>query len=272
MIPVYKMGEDSLQIRKIKPEHIPPHIHDYIEIVYVTKGSLALGIGTELFSLEEGDLALVFPGLIHHYHIFDKSNRRAILLFAAPHLAGVFKDDIMKFFLETPVIKANDVHPDILYILNSLLKNPVEFYEMNVYHAMIELLFARGFPFLNFIDRSFIDKGDVVQQVITYIAEHYTESVTLSDVARGIGIGKSTLSRLFSSVFHKNFNQYLNSIRLESVCNILKYTDIPITEAYLLAGFESQRTFNRAFQDVMHISPRDYRKQFHIVAEAEEQM
>lgn len=70
-----------------------------------------------------------------------------------------------------------------------------------------------------------------------------------------------SLSRVFSGTFHKNFNQYLNEIRLEYAASLLLYTNQTITDVYMNAGFESQRTFNRVFLEEYRLSPRDYRKQ-----------
>ena len=68
------------------------------------------------------------------------------------------------------------------------------------------------------------------------------------------------LSRLFSSTFHMNFNTFLNETRLNYACNLLEYTDRPITEIAMDAGFSSLRTFNRFCLDRLRMSPRDYRK------------
>lgn len=79
-------------------------------------------------------------------------------------------------------------------------------------------------------------------------------------MAHYLGFGVSTLSRVFSGVFHCNFNQYVNKKRLDFACDLLKNTNQTITEAYENAGFDSQRTFNRVFREEYHVSPRDYRK------------
>ena len=68
------------------------------------------------------------------------------------------------------------------------------------------------------------------------------------------------LSRIFSGTFHMNFNKYLNITRLEYVRYLLEYTDQSITEAYENAGFGSQRTFNRAFREHFHMTPKEYRE------------
>ena len=41
--------------------HMPPHLHEAIEIVYVTNGNIALGVGLELYDMNKGDFAIVFP-------------------------------------------------------------------------------------------------------------------------------------------------------------------------------------------------------------------
>lgn len=51
----------------------------------------------------------------------------------------------------------------------------------------------------------------------------------------------------------ENFNQYLNEIRLEYACTLLLYTNQTITDIYMNAGFESQRTFNRVFLEEYHM-------------------
>lgn len=78
-------------------------------------------------------------------------------------------------------------------------------------------------------------------------------------MANDLGYSPYTLSRVFSGTFHKNFNQYLNEVRLEYTCSLLLYTNQTITDVYMNAGFESQRTFNRVFSERFRMSPREYR-------------
>jgi AraC-like DNA-binding protein len=81
-------------------------------------------------------------------------------------------------------------------------------------------------------------------------------------MARDLYVSPYALSRIFSSVFHTNFNGYLNEFRLDYAIYLLRYTTQTITEVYENAGFNSQRTFNRVFQDRFHMSPRDYREEY----------
>ena len=102
----------------------------------------------------------------------------------------------------------------------------------------------------------------MIYQTVSYIAAHYTEELTLPRMAHDLGISQSALSRIFSGTFHMNFNCYLNEARLDYACNLLLHSDSSILDIAIQAGFESQRTFNRVFQERFHMSPREYRKTF----------
>ena len=80
-------------------------------------------------------------------------------------------------------------------------------------------------------------------------------------MAKALGVGSYVLSRVFSGIFHRNFNQYLNETRFNYACSLLIYTDRPVTEVCMEAGFESQRTFNRVFRQFCHMTPREYRRE-----------
>ena len=77
LISLYEKKEESLHIIHKESVHFPPHLHSGMEIVYVTRGTLVLGVGCELYQMEKGDLAIVFPNLIHHYQVFGKGKKEA---------------------------------------------------------------------------------------------------------------------------------------------------------------------------------------------------
>ena len=60
--------EEIIAINR-KSKHIEPHLHNALEIVCVTSGTLELGVGQELYHMEKGDIGFVFPNIIHHYQV-----------------------------------------------------------------------------------------------------------------------------------------------------------------------------------------------------------
>ena len=72
MLLVYENKDKGISAEWKKTVHMPPHLHEAIEVVYVTNGNIALGVGMELYNMDEGDFAIVFPNVIHHYQVFER--------------------------------------------------------------------------------------------------------------------------------------------------------------------------------------------------------
>ena len=66
MFPVYEEKKKNLHIHLRTLAHASPHLHNSIEFIYITEGTLELGMGQELYHMEEGDFAVIFPDVIHH--------------------------------------------------------------------------------------------------------------------------------------------------------------------------------------------------------------
>ena len=126
-------------------------------------------------------------------------------------------------------------------------------------HAFTQIILARCLPLLTLRERTDLKDHDIVYQTAVYISAHYKENITLSGMAQALGISQFALSRVFSGVFHQNFNHYLNDVRLEHAAAMLTDSDESVTEIYLDCGFQSQATFNRVFQARYHMTPRQYR-------------
>ncbi|MDO5539234.1 MAG: AraC family transcriptional regulator [Eubacteriales bacterium] len=261
MIPSYEDRKESLYMVHRVSKHVSPHLHNSAEFVYVTEGTLELGVGQELYHMEKGDLGIVFPDVIHHYQVLSPQSSKAYYLMASPALCGQFSDDIKKYCPENPVIKKEQVHPDICRVLR-LLISELNSKEQNpaVEQAYIQIIMARSMPCFKMIEKCSIGSNDIIYQTVSYVAKHFREELSLEIVAKDLGVSKYVLSRVFSGTFHSNFKQYINEQRLNYVSTLLECTDQTITEICMDAGFESQRTFNRVFQEKYKMTPREYRK------------
>jgi AraC-like DNA-binding protein len=171
--------------------------------------------------------------------------------------------ELHQFCPVNPVILSQEVHPDVNYALRSMLVYPAASQGHVLHQAFIQIILARTIPLFHLIDKSTVGSDDIIYRTVSYIAAHYTEELTLSKMAHDLGISQSSLSRVFSSTFHTNFNRYLNEARLDYACSLLLHSDHTILDICIRAGFDSQRTFNRVFQERYHMSPREYRKQPH---------
>ena len=64
MFPVYEEKKENLHLHSRIARHESPHLHNSVEFIYLTEGCLELGMGQELFHMEEGDFAVLFPEVI----------------------------------------------------------------------------------------------------------------------------------------------------------------------------------------------------------------
>ena len=94
MFPVYEEKKKNLHIHLRTSAHASPHLHNSIEFIYITEGTLELGMGQELYHMEKGDFAVIFPDVIHHYQVFSPGENKAVYLWAKPVLTGQFADII----------------------------------------------------------------------------------------------------------------------------------------------------------------------------------
>lgn len=113
MFPVYEEKKENLHFRSKTSRHASPHLHNSIEFIYITEGTLELGMGQELYHMDKGDFAVIFPDVIHHYQVFSPGINRAWYLWAGMTLTGQFADTLQKSCPDNPVITSKNLHPDI---------------------------------------------------------------------------------------------------------------------------------------------------------------
>ena len=106
MILTYENRNTEISYERKKSIHVPPHLHDAIEMVFVTEGSVELGVGKELYHLEKGDFGIVFPNVIHHYQVFGSGRNRSNLFVSQTlHFFQSYIEEIAEQLSENPDYK-----------------------------------------------------------------------------------------------------------------------------------------------------------------------
>ena len=257
MLAYYENRSEGISIEWRTTVHVPPHLHESIEIIYVTDGTLALGVGQELYQMNKGDFAIVFPNVIHHYQAFGTGKNKAIYLFVEPSLLPAYHAELQKYSPVYPIIEKKQLHTDVVNALKSLVhmeeRNPM------LVQAYIQMILAHVFSDMSMIDKNSIGSDDLIYNAVEYVAKNFRDEIKLDKMAYDLGVSKYVLSRMFAKTFHCNFNKYVNGIRLNYASAALENSQESITNICLDCGFESQRTFNRVFKERYKMTPREYR-------------
>ncbi|MGJ3242745.1 MAG: helix-turn-helix transcriptional regulator [Opitutales bacterium] len=99
-----------------------------------------------------------------------------------------------------------------------------------------------------------------IRLATAYLKDHYTETVSLHQVATVAGLSRERLSRLFHRSLGISFSAYLNELRLNHARSQLRETDHTVADIAFAAGFQSLSQFNRRFRQAEGVSPRTYRQ------------
>jgi AraC-like DNA-binding protein len=92
-----------------------------------------------------------------------------------------------------------------------------------------------------------------------YIKEHADEELSLTKIAKVVNMNANYLSENFKQVTGTNFVEYVTRTRFANACDLLRNSNVRISEIAFAAGFQSLSQFNRVFRKLAGKSPTQYR-------------
>jgi len=86
------------------------------------------------------------------------------------------------------------------------------------------------------------------------------ETLTRDDVAKELGTNHTTLTKKLKDATGMTFSAYIGSIRIAQATKMLLETTDTVELISLRCGYKTKSTFYRAFAEVYHCTPAEYRK------------
>ena len=102
--------------------------------------------------------------------------------------------------------------------------------------------------------------NDLVQKLVVYLLDNYTNDISLDDLADDLGYSKYYISRSICHTFGCNFRNLVNSYRIAMAQNLILSTKQHISQIAFACGFNNQSSFNRIFLAQCGMTPIAYRK------------
>lgn len=238
------------------------HIHQYIEIMYVTDGSLKLTVDGKQCEVKSGEIAVITPFRIHSISSTDAKFRLAVCsVSCVPNCAA---DNELFFAREDAVFCASEL---LLSHMNSVFlaedRRYVEYRGENVPRRIKALLYLLLTEYAEKVTKVLPQKSrDGLSALLIYIHDHYTENITLESAGREIGYNPKYLSQCLSTIPGMSFSLALNSLRISFAKRLLVTTDYKIINIAYESGFGSEQSFHRAFLKQSKMTPGEYRKRY----------
>ena len=92
-----------------------------------------------------------------------------------------------------------------------------------------------------------------------FLDRHYDRPITIEQLSREAALSPYHFIRLFRRIYKQTPHQYLVQQRIARAKELLRTTELPITEICIAVGFESLGSFSTLFRKVAGISPSAYR-------------
>lgn len=101
----------------------------------------------------------------------------------------------------------------------------------------------------------------LVKGVVDYVAANLDKPIRLGDIAKGVFVSPSHLSRTFKQLTGQSIVDYMQEQRLNKAAELLATTDLSVTEVAGRVGFNDATYFTTCFKNKTGLPPAQYKKQ-----------
>lgn len=243
------------------------HAHDFLELYYFLDGSVTYYIEDQVYDLCPGDLLIIPAGKMHRPVIANEhaAYERMVLWITPQYLqsidspAGDLQKNLQKVGEHGYCVPfRGDETVFVTALLKKLLYMQKNDADPKFCAGAVELYLWTIFRSYGVIDTTHRNETQVIPQVIRYITEHFSEPLTLEDIAAEFFVSKSYLNRHFKAYTNSTMYAYIMALRLTHARRMLR-EGIPAVEAGRECGFSDYSTFYKAFKTQTGLSPQQFK-------------
>lgn len=223
--------------------------HTYWELICVSSGFGRLA-GKVPLDLTPGTLCLVPPGMDHAERSDGKLDTIWIGL-KGRHLSGQPATHIRQ--VQNQAL-ANRVEQLWLFAVQQ--SGPIG-PELDAFTAGIIAFFSRVLT----EGTEASGAADALERAVLLFHGKFFQKLSLAEIAGRLGYSASHFDRAFKRRTGHTPIDYLTGIRIRHAKHLLEYTDLPIAQVAVQAGYEDQLYFSRVFRKTAGLAPSAYRQQ-----------
>ena len=275
-----KHGETFFPVQKyitqLNPDTpvVTTHWHEEAEFTLITRGSCLYQIDLVDYNVKEGDILFIPPLFLHSislssseeiisetyvFHMnFLGGNSTDIC--STRYLTPMMNQEFSMPFLITPAHPTYSSLKTIFQNIASLYSEASLGFELALKALFLQAVFVL-LPYSEQIPSSGIrTSSDKLKQVLDYIELHYSETISVSDLAKLCYLSDYYFMRFFKKHMNMTCMEYINNLRLEKSVELLKQGNTSILDVSLSVGFHNLSYFHRAFKKKYHMTPHSFIK------------
>jgi AraC-like DNA-binding protein len=253
------------------------HFHPEYELVLNMKsnGTRIIGDSVELF--DQYDMVLISGNIPHCWNYYRQNNslpdKHGIMVHfkltsLGESLLAQHEFNSIKVLLNEAdrgiVFSVEDAKKAENYLIQMVNNRGID--KMLDFFNLMKIMVAsekKGYLCSENYKLAFDERGNKkMSDVYTYIRENYFKPISLEKIAKVARMSPFAFSRYFKKNCGAGFVEYLNRVRTNKACYLLRETEYQVHDIAMECGFCSISNFNKQFRKSEGISPRDYRAQF----------
>lgn len=255
------------------------HFHNYLEIGYCYYGEGTMYLAEEEQEYRAGTITVIPKNFLHHTRgKGDKVNRWEYLFVDVERfLNEIFADkpgyakSLIKNLQSSMYLLHQDEFAEVGQLLHLILeemREKNEFYRESVRGLLLSLLLkiarvnaARGGETMP-VEQKMADgnRGSIVE-ALDYIENHYNEEIKVGELAQAVHMSETHFRRIFTEYMKASPLEYVNMVRIEKACILLKKSNDKIEHIAYQVGFPIETTFIRNFKKIVGLSPKEWRRE-----------
>ena len=253
--------------------HFPEHSHNYVEVVYMCRGTTTHIVNGKTLRLRQGELLFLGQGARQEIlpagaedvavnfiilpQFFDRAlemleeGETPLRKFIVDSLRGDNANCL--YFQVTDVPEIQNLVENLIWTLTGgSFSN-----RRSVCQTTMGLLFMQ---LLNYTDRLVSQSAgeEAIVRVLRYIEENYRDG-SLTEIAGALHYDLSWLSREIRRQTGKTYKELLQEKRLTQAVYFLTHTDLRVDEIGEAVGYSNLSFFHRIFREKYGTSPKKYR-------------
>lgn len=254
------------------------HWHQEFEFIILAEGNSIVSAGSEKYLVKEGNGLFINSEVLHAGFLADTKTCRYHSFVFHPSLIGgsfdsVFWNRYLLPLMENRSLEGFHLNKEIPWqkeILDATehawqcFVKEMPGYEFVVREALSKLLYSisTNIPVQKKSpSQKSLRDGERMKLMMQYIAEHYSEEITIGDLAECAMISESECLRCFHNTIGTTPIQYVKQFRIHKAAALLSSTDLKIVDIGTQCGFQEMSYFAKSFKKIYGCTPTQYRLQ-----------
>ncbi len=250
------------------------HFHNLMEIGICRQGNGDMYLDEDIYQYHDGDITIIpenFPhvtvsyGEVINFWEYIFIDLRSIIEEMFPNNAA-FQNDAVSSLSKKAILTNIHQNQAMADYINAIIR---ETNNRKIYAQRTVSLLVKGFV-IELLRRdeelpeenSEAIKGTNMSQIATaldYMNKHYADQIKAGELSSLCNMSETHFRRLFESYINMPPMEYLNLIRVQKACELMKKTNEPMEIIAQKCGFTTPSTFNRNFRKFLNTSPYQWK-------------